>query len=111
MIDCKISKESEDGENKLLLIYTFEDDSLGYKVMPLSDLLVKGRSSRALSCADGRKFGHLLKIFIAKDKFTLLDDKNKEFVIEKYNVSKRSDKCNEKRDKFGYNVNTDNLVL
>lgn len=111
LVDCKISKESDDSENKLLMIYHFEDDSIGYKVMNISDLIVKGRNARALSCVAGKKFKELLRIYISKDKFKLLNDKCKEVVFDKFKISKRSDKCNEVKDAFKISIGQNDLTV
>jgi DNA gyrase subunit A len=111
IVDCKISSEQDDSDNKLLMIYLFENDTYGYKTMNISDLLVKGRSARALSCVAGKKFKQLSRIYISKDDFIMLNDKNKEVVFNKYKISKRSDKCNETKDTFKINIGQNDLIV
>ena len=90
--DCKISLASEDNKNKILILFNKNDDTIGYKVMNLNDILIKGRTARAISYISGRKFKNLNSIFISDADFVLLNDKNKEFTFSRYEISKRSDK-------------------
>ena len=92
IVDCKISNASEDDVNKILTIFEWNDGSLGYKVMKLSDILVKGRTARALNYIPSKKFKNLLHIYIAKDNFVLLNNKNKEYTFDTYEVFKRTEK-------------------
>lgn len=92
IVDCKISNASEDDVNKILTIFEWNDGSLGYKVMKLSDILVKGRTARALNYIPSKKFKNLLHIYIAKDNFVLLNNKNKEYIFDTYEVFKRTEK-------------------
>lgn len=89
IVDCKISNVQDDAKNKLLLLFEYNDGKLGYKVMNLADLMVKGRTAKALNCISGRKVDHLLQVHIAENDFVLLDNKNKEYVFNKYNVTNR----------------------
>lgn len=89
VVDCKISNKEQDGENKMLILFSYTDDTLGYKVMNLSDLLVKGRTARALNCISGKKFAHLNEIHISDGVFRLLDNKNKMYEFKKYNITDR----------------------
>ena len=92
VVDCKISNASEDANNKILLIFNWADDTLGYKVMNLFDMLVKGRTARALNYVPSKKFKNLLHIYISNGEFKLLNNKNKEYVFDKYEVFKRAEK-------------------
>ena len=89
VVDCKISNVKDDTKNKLLLLFAYNDGKLGYKVINISDLMVKGRTAKALNCISGRKVDHLLQIGIAENEFVLLDNKNKEYTFDKYNVTNR----------------------
>lgn len=106
VVDCRISNKEQDKDNKMLILFSYTDDSLGYKVMNLSDLLVKGRTAKALNCISGKKFAHLNEIHISDGVFKLLDNKNKVYEFKKYNITDRL----KKGESFGKTTGMNHLI-
>ena len=90
-IDCEISLESKEEEDKVLLLSENKDETYGFKVMKSKDISTKGRQSKALRYIFDKKFNKLLKINVG-NRVMFYDNKNKLMEIKTYEYKQRIEK-------------------
>ena len=103
VVDCEVSLDDKD--DKLLILTNNTDGTYSYKVVDITNTLVKGRIARALKYVFDKKFSHLIKINIGSE-VSFFDNKNNVVVLKKYDHKLRIDKG----DTLKYVPNTFNCI-
>jgi DNA gyrase/topoisomerase IV subunit A len=89
IIDVQVSLESEDKNNSCLILA--KADNYFYKVVPMSSILIKGRTAKTLNYITNKEKPELFKIYINQSP-QYYDMKNDLIAIEQYKTKQRLEK-------------------
>jgi len=89
IIDVQVSLESEDKNNSCLILA--KADNYFYKVVPMSSILIKGRTAKTLNYITNKEKPELFKIYINQSP-QYYDMKNDLITIEQYKTKQRLEK-------------------